>query len=165
MIFKALRERFRPAAADDAGSPKRDPTKAAALSAEASRLAASGCTEEAADHYALAIAHDAELAGAWLGYGRLMRERNEIDAAIAHLQTAARLAPGSAAAWIELARAFKQAARTQDAARAYERAIEADPQEPAGYVNFGLLCLAQLGNPSRAEVLLRQAVALAPESV
>src|SRR5205807_8757771 len=33
------------------------------------------------------------------------------------------------------------------------------------YVNLGLLCLAQIGDPARAETLLRRAVELAPQSV
>lgn len=138
---------------------------AADFIAEGARFLESARHEDAADSFAIALAHDDTLVEAWLGYGRAMLAQNRLQAALTHLEQAAALAPACVASWMELARALKQSGRSADAARAYEKAIAADPLDAAAYINLGLLCLAQLGEPKRAEDLLRRAVALAPTSV
>jgi tetratricopeptide (TPR) repeat protein len=121
--------------------------------------------EDAADSFTLALAHDAGLAAAWAGYGKLLRLGGRIEEAILHLERAATLAPASVDVWLALALALNEAGQTDQAAAAYERAIEAAPDQPAAYVNLGLLCLSQRGDPDRAEMLFRRAVELAPHRV
>jgi tetratricopeptide (TPR) repeat protein len=126
-------------------------------------LADLGRHEDAADSFALALAHDGGLAAAWAGCGKLLRLRGCFEEAIRHFERAATLSPDSVDVWLALALALNESGRTAAAAAAYERAIEAQPDQPAAYVNLGLLCLSQLGDPYRAEILFRRAVELAPD--
>jgi tetratricopeptide (TPR) repeat protein len=128
-------------------------------------LAALGRHEDAADSFSLALAHDAGLADAWAGYGKVLRLRGRIEEAILHFKRATTLSPASVDVWVALALALNESGQTAEAAAAYERAIEAAPHQPAAFVNLGLLCLSQIGDPHRAEILFRRAVDLAPDRV
>ena len=136
-----------------------------ALVQQGELLAELGRHEDAADSFTLALAYDAGLAAAWAGYGKLLRLGGRTDEAILHLEHAATLAPASVDVWLALALALNESGQTDGAAAAYERAIEAAPDQPAAYVNLGLLCLSQRGDPDRAEILFRRAVDLAPDRV
>jgi tetratricopeptide (TPR) repeat protein len=128
-------------------------------------LADLGRHDDAADSFTLALAHDSGVAAAWAGYGKVLRLRGRIEEAIHHFERATTLSPASVDAWLALALALNESGQTEQAAAAYERAIEAAPDQPAAYVNLGLLCLSQRGDPDRAEMLFRRAVELAPDRV
>jgi tetratricopeptide (TPR) repeat protein len=121
--------------------------------------------EDAADNFALALAHDDQLAGAWFGYGKLLRRAGRLEQAIVHLKRAVALSSDAFDVWLELGLASNEFGQTEAAALAYEHAIQAAPDQPAGYINLGLLYLSQLGDPRRAEVLFRRAIDLAPDRI
>jgi tetratricopeptide (TPR) repeat protein len=138
---------------------------AEALVQQGELLAALNRHEDAADSFTLALAHDASLAAAWAGYGKVLKLGGRIEGAIVHFERAATLAPASEEVWLALALALNESGQTDRAAAAYERAIEAAPDQPAAYVNLGLLCLSQRGDPDRAEMLFRRAIELVPDRV
>ncbi|MGZ8209399.1 MAG: tetratricopeptide repeat protein [Burkholderiales bacterium] len=141
------------------------PDHAQALAEQGEVLSGLGRFEDAADSFALALAFDPSNPQGWLGYGGLLRRAGRLSEAADHLRQAVALSPQSTEAWFELALALNAAGGTVEAAQAYEQAITADPLKPGPYVNLGLLCLAQLGEPARAEMLFRRALELEPDCV
>jgi tetratricopeptide (TPR) repeat protein len=63
--------------------------------------------------------------------GRVLLELDQTDRAIAELETAARLAPGSVQTYFALARAYQRAGRTEDVKRARETFIRLEAEQRA----------------------------------
>ena len=110
----------------------------------------------------------AELAERETAYGlfqrarALLKRRHHAQAAVL-LERADRLEPRKGSIIEALARAYYNSGQHDRAAASFRELLEIDPS--AHYGHFGLgQSLKQLGQPDRARVHLRLAVALAPDS-
>ena len=138
---------------------------AEALVEQAEVLNELGELEDAEDSFSLALAFEPDLYRANLGYGKFLRASGQLEKALVYLRRSAELSTASREAWFELGLTLNAAADTTAARAAYEKAIELAPDQPTAYVNLGLIYLAQLGDPARAEQLFRMATQLAPDMV
>lgn len=127
--------------------------------------AESGDLEDAADHFQLAIAFDSVCAGAHIGLARIAREDGRVEECIAQLDRLISLVPDCAPAYFELGLARNRQGDTAGAEAAYSHAVRVDAGHVESLVNLALIHLMQLGNPGRAETLLRRAVALQPDMI
>lgn len=127
--------------------------------------AESGDLEDAADHFQLAIAFDPVCAGAHIGLARIAREDGRVEECIAQLDRLISLVPDCAPAYFELGLARNRLGDTAGAESAYAHAVRVDAGHVESLVNLALIHLMQLGNPERAETLLRRAVALRPDMI
>ena len=87
-----------------------------------------------------------------------------VDRALVELREAADRAPGNAAHQSNLGLALASATRFEEAAGAYERALEITPNDARVLVNLAV-ALSQLGANARALDLLERAGELRPDDV
>jgi tetratricopeptide (TPR) repeat protein len=85
----------------------------------------------------------------------------DADLALAKAREAAASAPGSSAAWNEVGIAEADRDAVREAAAAFERAIDADPQNAVGYSNYASWLLDR-NRPRDAKPAIDSAVALDP---
>jgi tetratricopeptide (TPR) repeat protein len=99
--------------------------------------------------------------------GRGLLSQGKTEEALRFLQAAHLLAPQEGMALIQLGEAMEKTASSYEDFRRimsyYQRAIDRDPKEAMGYIRLGLLETEQY-NFDRAYKLLKQALALAPDS-
>jgi len=79
---------------------------------------------------------DAAHADAYINLGRLLHERGDTPAALQAYETALGLRPDDALAAFNLGVALEDAQRFDDAAVAYQRAIDADPRAADAHYNL-----------------------------
>ncbi len=90
---------------------------------------------------------------------RRLESSGDVEAAIAAYERAARLEPSSGAALAELAQLYARQERVDDARRAAERALAADPTQADAHWVLGMLDMAaagaqgETGTPDRAAML------------
>jgi tetratricopeptide (TPR) repeat protein len=85
-----------------------------------------------------------------INLGILHRKAGRLDRAEQALREAVDRNDGSAVAWTELGVVLRMRGQFEEAARAYERAIAADPEFAPAYRNFAVLLDLYLGNPDAA---------------
>ncbi|HUC63740.1 MAG TPA: tetratricopeptide repeat protein, partial [Alphaproteobacteria bacterium] len=93
-------------------------------------LGGQGPDPEAAPLYA-ALRDDPKDARAHFALGRLLAARGKSALAIIHFQTASVLAPDFAPGLVALGDAYMARGKAKPALAAYDRALRADPYEPA----------------------------------
>jgi len=99
---------------------------------------------------------------AWFRRGELAYKRGELAQAKGCLERAKDDPAQGAKSWWYLANiAFKEK-RPQEAVAAFNRAIKSDPEFFQAYMDGGRLLLEDLGQPTEAAVLLKEAVRLQP---
>jgi tetratricopeptide (TPR) repeat protein len=90
-----------------------------------------GRYEEARPYAENAVLAEPESFAAHNALGRVLLELDQTDRAIAELETATRLAPGSVQTYFALARAYQRAGRTEDVKRARETFIRLEAEQRA----------------------------------
>lgn len=129
-------------------------------------LLATGRIEDGITAYGEAAAHDPEDAATWLaeanhGMAMALRQRGQLDAAIAALQQSITLQPQFAGAHNDLGLAFKDLGRLDEAIACYRQAIAIDPDLAVAHVNLGV-ALNRRGETEDALAALETAARLAP---
>jgi tetratricopeptide (TPR) repeat protein len=81
--------------------------------------------------------------------GRLLEERGDLDAAIAHYRAGLEIEPDHGELLVNLGNALARKGAVEEAIRCFERAIELDPRHPRAHYNLGVL-LEQKGDSDRA---------------
>jgi tetratricopeptide (TPR) repeat protein/predicted Ser/Thr protein kinase len=94
--------------------------------------------------------------------GRILRATGQTDAAIRELKVALGRDPGNLAALVQLAGAYENAKRADDAEAAYQEAIRLRPSFFPAYTNLGIFYMSQ-GKWAQAEEQLKIVITLAPE--
>ncbi|MDB5808190.1 MAG: hypothetical protein JWN94_312 [Betaproteobacteria bacterium] len=140
-------------------------TDAELLAEQAQAYLALGEAADARDCFHLALALAPDFVAARVGLARLMQEAGELDAALEHIRSAARLAPLDAGIHFESARIHGQCDEIEGAVGAYERGLECSPDDAAACANFGLLLLSRIGDPRRAQQYFERAIKLDPGGV
>jgi len=98
-----------------------------------------------------------------LASGRVNRASGNLDAAIADYRRVIQIEPENVVAWLGLARAYEAAGtRASDAAAAYRRAVELQPDYYLPVVEFGNF-YQLIADYTQAEAYLRRAITIAPE--
>jgi tetratricopeptide (TPR) repeat protein len=82
-----------------------------------------------------------DLVDALVNQGLALVEAEDHAAAQPVLERAVQIAPGHAAAWLDLGNAYRGAGRADAARRAYESALSADPGMADAWFNLGVLAL------------------------
>ena len=118
------------------------------VAAEALEALDAGRRDEARGLWLQALKHDRSLAAAHNGLGLLAYEDGRLDEAVACFRRACRRQP-PAAYLNNLAAAYAADGQTPRAFHTYDRAIAADPTDPAAYVNLAVL-YRQIGNRDAA---------------
>ena len=98
---------------------------------------------------------------AWLEKGNLLYTSGDIKGASTCFHTSVSLRPDYFPAARNLAVSLDALGQTNDALRAYERALELKPHEADLYVNMGALC-ARTGDAQRAQALWQRALSIDP---
>jgi len=98
---------------------------------------------------------------AWLEKGNLLYTSGNIRGASTCFHTSVSLRPDYFPAARNLAVSLDALGQTNDALRAYERALELKPHEADLYVNMGALC-ARTGDAQRAQALWQKALSIDP---
>jgi Flp pilus assembly protein TadD len=93
--------------------------------------------------------------------GIALRQRGQLDEAIAHLERATELAPRSLDCLLSLGLGYSAARRLPEARQAYERVLAVSPGHPKALNNLGNVALRQ-GEEQRAIGMYREAVAADP---
>jgi tetratricopeptide (TPR) repeat protein len=121
--------------------------------------------EDARDCYELALAHAPDCVAARLGLSRLLRDAGDIEAALAHVMHALKIAPHDAQIHFEAALIQRRAGDARGSIEAYERALELKPDFIAARINLGLMYLSVSGDPSRAQMQFKRAIEIDPACV
>ena len=111
-----------------------------------------------------AIEVDPKFVLPYLGLSDVDRQKGDMEGASSYLQKALALAPNNAGvqtAWGQFLFAQK---RFLEAEKAYQRAIQIDPQAAAPKVQLGDLYLVALKKPAEATIAYREALALDPSN-
>ena len=102
---------------------------------------------------------------AWhLQLANLYLEREELDSALPHLQSAADLDPENGDAWLALARALREAGHPDDAQQAYEQVVRLLPGLGLVWKEAGAIALGR-GDFERAATWFARAQAASPSDV
>jgi tetratricopeptide (TPR) repeat protein len=149
--------------ATDSGLPVEVPPRAVAEFARAVALMQSGNASEAELEFRQLAAGYPELSGPHVNLALLHRKAGRLDAAIAALRTAVERNPASAVAWNELGVTLRMHGDFAEAARAYERAIAADPTYAPAHRNLGVLRDLYLADPNGALAALERYRSLSGE--
>ncbi len=107
------------------------------------------------------VARDAAHAHAHAMLGEVMRDLDQLDAAVAHLRTAVDIAPDAAAYWNALGMTLGGAGNLADAEPAFEKACRLNPENHRYAYNLGLLLL-RLDRPDEAKPQFEKALAIEP---
>jgi tetratricopeptide (TPR) repeat protein len=102
------------------------PSHVPAMLQLAFHLMKEGRYEEALPYAESAVLAEPDFFAAHNALGRALLELDQVDRAIAELETAARLAPNSVQTFFSLARAYQKAGRTEDVKRARETFVRLD---------------------------------------
>ncbi len=94
----------------------------------------------------------------------LADRRGDYDLAVRLARKALKLAPQTAQAQNSLGILLAKLEQAPLARKCFERAIQAAPEEPHGYLNLGKLLLDRFGRPDQASDLFEKALRAAPES-
>lgn len=132
---------------------------------EAEAYLRAGQIQDALDSLEIAVALDPHHARALHRLGQLLRKQGASERAIEPLERASRLESCELAVQLDYALALNECGRTEDAMRIYAGSMAEHPDQPAPLVNLGLIHLQQLGEPTRAETLFRQALSIDPSCV
>ncbi len=103
-----------------------------------------------------------QLAAMHLHLGKLLKQTGNLDQSLHHLEQAAKLAPHSAASYIERGRVFMARRQQEMALRAFQQAASLAPNDAAPHFEAGL-ALKEGKDYSAAEAELRKAAKLAPK--
>lgn len=87
--------------------------------------------------------------------------QSDMKGALADVQRAAALAPGSSSAWNAMGNIHSARNGTREAEAAFKRAIELEPMDPVSYANLAILYLDQ-DRVAEAKVLIDKAIELDP---
>lgn len=123
-----------------------------------------GNTDGAIHAYRQAIEHKPDHVEALNNLGILLTRRGEMPEAIAHLERTCSLRSGQPDILNSLGNAYERARRTDEARRAYLRALEANLDFAMTLYNLGVLEETR-GDAEKAVGYLRRAVEIAPEHV
>jgi protein O-GlcNAc transferase len=119
--------------------------------------------ERAFERAARAVATEPQCAIAHAIRGMTLEDAEERGAALTELETAHRLDPRDERITLTLAQVLGRAGRREEAARAVEEALAANPKSPEAYFMRGWLEARRPGGAAAAEAALRRALALAPD--
>ncbi len=108
-----------------------------------------------------AIAADADLAAPRRLLGKLLTERDEIDAALRELSTAAELEPDEPSVYVLLGLAHRVAGDLDASIRQLQKAVKLDPQNADARVQLALTRI-EMGHWTAARAELEKAVDLEP---
>lgn len=97
--------------------------------------------------------------GAYLNLGALLKQKGDIDGAIAQYEVAARIDPKQPATYLNLGLMHKAKGYLEPALRAYEYAILLDPNYASAYQNMGVV-LFKLGKLPQSKQAFERAIAL-----
>src|SRR5579863_8720373 len=111
-----------------------------------------------------AIAADASDVGARVHLGAVYRKQNDLAASIETLETAIRMEPPNADAFVEYGRSLTAAGRDEPAEPAFEQAVKLNPQLPGAAADLGM-CLQRLGRQQEAIPWFEKALAADPRNV
>ncbi|BET66402.1 hypothetical protein ASA1KI_13200 [Opitutales bacterium ASA1] len=137
------------------------PTSARAHNNLALVLDEAGRAEEAAIHFARALALDDAYVTAHYNWGSSLLAQGRLEEAVERLETALRLAPEHPDAHVNLGNALVRLGRPADAIRHYERALELEPLADVLY-NLGVVHL-ELGQARPAAARLQSFLRSHPE--
>ncbi len=118
--------------------------------------------EEAAQHYATALALQADHFESLLGLGTVHALRGRFSEAIECYGRAIVVRPDAAAAHFNLGRAYEDSGELDEAAKCYRRALSIEPALAPAWLNLGGVA-AQLGDASGAISAFRRALELRPD--
>jgi cellulose synthase operon protein C len=104
--------------------------------------------DAAAKLYDEALQVNPSLAGARYALGNMELRRNQLEAALRHLQEAARLSPGNALPWVSIAQVHRQRGDRERALEAYGSALKAQASYYPARLERGQLLLAR--DPAKA---------------
>jgi tetratricopeptide (TPR) repeat protein len=83
------------------------------------------------------------------GLGTTLQQKGKVDEAITHYKKALQLAPGYAAAWLDLANALEQKGKVDEAVTQYRKALQIKPDYAEARCNLGN-ALLQMGKVDEA---------------
>jgi len=118
---------------------------------------------ESAREYRRATEIDPTSAKAHINLGLALMATGEYAGAAAAFEHAAELMPGQAKPRVLAAEAFKRGDKFPEAIQQYKLAASVDPKNYDIYYDWGMV-LMQVGRAAEAEVCLRQAITLKPDS-
>ena len=118
-------------------------------------------TDEAMEHYRLALQYKPDFADAHNNLGTLLVERGDIFEAIDHYRQALERRPGAAPFHFNLGKALVMLGKTDEAIAAYARAVRIDPKFVAAHNELGLAWI-RLGQIDKAMRQYRQALEIDP---
>jgi arylsulfatase A-like enzyme/Flp pilus assembly protein TadD len=145
-----------------ADGPRADPKDRKELAAEIGRVTSGEITgDRLVAALGRILAEDPENPQAHLRLGFALAERAQCDAARSHFEAAARLVP-SADPYLGLAACDVTAGRLDEAERALERALAAEPGNPVVIANLGGIDLER-GRLEAAAARLREALGADPD--
>jgi len=121
-----------------------------------------GKPEEALSAYQKAAAADPGLSEAWFRWGTALYHRGDLSQAQEYLEKAGDDFPQAAQRWWYLGVIYQTRQRGTDAAAAFKRAIQLDPQFFPAYLEGGKVLFQDLGKGQEAVGLLKEAVRLRP---
>jgi tetratricopeptide (TPR) repeat protein len=122
---------------------------------------------DALSSYLTSVSLDSRTFGGRLGAGRVLVQLDRPAEAVEHLQVATEVEPASGEAWSTLAVAYQETDESQDAAAAFDRAIELVSVQDAGRYDLLLAAgraAAMIGDNGSARDRLNQARQLRPDS-
>ena len=120
-------------------------------------------SDDAEQHYRRSIASEPGNAAGHHALGLLLLETSRPEAALTSLTTACELAPDSARCWCDVAVAYGQVGKLEQAVRGYETAVGLDPEFALAWSNLGEV-LRALGQLEPAHNAATKAVAIDPNS-
>ncbi len=100
---------------------------------------------------------------AWIDLSRAQLERLDLEAALASIERAAAMSPGSANVQVHLANVHARSGRHAEAVETYRRAASLNPGMPAPWIGLGNT-LKTIGRQAEAIDAYRRAAALRPQS-
>jgi tetratricopeptide (TPR) repeat protein len=108
--------------------------------------------------------HPAEQASFHVLLGRLLREVNQLDLALHHLNLAIQMDSDQVAGYLELARTYEERRQPDRAMEVYQQALALSPKDHELYFRAGLL-LKEMKDYAGAEEMLRWAMELDPNNL